>query len=479
MNDMILILNYSDEFSMEIAKRLRAEQVYARIVSGMTTAAQVKEIAPQGVILSGESGGKAGTFDAEILALGLPVLAFGHAAQLLLSAQGGACADVAISEKKSFVEYGRSLLFTGIAGGERYLKETCTLMLPADVREIAEAGGCTIAFEDTQKKLYGVQFELERNDPEGSAILKNFARDICGCSAWWSLDAALAEAERVLAEQAIHGGEAICAVSGGVDSTVAALLAHRAFGERAKAIFVDTGLLRMGEAESVRAMYEELGIPLECVDHSREILAALADKSTSEEKREVVVDCLYNEMIHRSGCMTGEKTLVLGTNYSDFLHNGSSAPGWRDSGMTVIEPLLELFKDEVRAIAGRLGMPQEMVSRKPFPALGLGARIVGAITAQRLEILRMAEEAFRREIDEAGLERKLYKYFPVMLTSEIPGREVIVLRAVTVSGGMLLPARLPYDLIERTVQRIMEGAPDVSRVFYDSTPTPVGQESFS
>lgn len=479
MNDMILILNYSDDFSMEIARRLRAEQVYARIVSGMVTAKQVQEIAPQGVILSGESGGKLGTFDAEILSLGLPVLAFGHAAQMLLAAQGGACAGAAISEKKAYVEYGRSPLFTGIAGGERYLKETRTLMLPADVREIAEAGGCTIAFEDTQKKLYGVQFELERNDPEGSAILKNFARDICGCSAWWSLDAALAEAEQVLAGQASRGGEAVCAVSGGVDSTVAALLAHRAFGERMTAIFVDTGLLRTGEVESVRAMYEALGIPLECVDHSQEILTALAGKGTPEEKREVVVNCLYEEMIHRSDTMTGEKTLVLGTNYSDFLHNGSSAPSWRDSGMTVVEPLLELFKDEVRAIAGRLGMPQEMVSRKPFPALGLGARIVGEITAQRLEILRMAEAAFRREIGEAGLERKLYKYFPVMLTGEMPGREVIVLRAVTVSGGMLLPARLPYDLIERTVQRVMEKAPDISRVFYDSTPTPVGQESFS
>lgn len=479
MNDMILILNYADEFSIEIARRLRAEQVYARIISGMVTAQQVREIAPSGIILSGEAGGKLGAFDADILALGVPVLAFGHASHMLLAACGGACAGTAVSEKKAYVEYGRSLLFTGVAGGERYLKESRTLMLPAEVQEIAEAGGCTVAFEDAQKKLYGVQFELERNDPEGSAILKNFARDICACSAWWSLDAALAEAVRVLEAQAARGGEAVCAVSGGVDSTVAALLAHRAFGERMTAVFVDTGLLRKGEAESVCAMYEALGIPLLCVDHSAEILSALVGRKTPEEKREVVVNSLYDEICRRGSAMTGEKTLVLGTNYSDFLQNGSNASNWKGSGMTVTEPLLELFKDEVRSIAQRLGMPQEMVSRKPFPALGLGARIVGEITAARLGILRTAEAVFREEICEAGMERKLYKYFPVMLTSDAAGREMIVLRAVTLTSGMLMPARLPYDLIERSVQRIMEAAPSVLRVFYDSTPTPVDQEMFS
>lgn len=478
MNDMILILNYADELSMEIARRLRTEQVYARIISGMVSAQQVRAIAPQGIILSGEADGKLGAFDAEILSLGVPVLALGHASHMLLEACGGACADTALREKRMHVEYSRNPLFAGVSNGEHYLKEGRTLMLPTDVREIAEAGGCTIAFADEEKKLYGVQFELERNDLEGSTILRNFVRDICGCSPWWSLDAALAEVEESLAAQAAHGGEAICAVSGGVDSTVAALLAHRAFGDRMKAIFLNTGLLRSGEEESVRAMYDALGIPLLCVDRSQEILAALAGKQAPEEKREVVVRSLYDE-IDRCGLrMKGKKTLVLGTNYSDFLHNGSSALNWKDSGMTVVEPLLELFKDEVRAIAQRLGMPEEMVSRKPFPALGLGARIVGEITAERLAVLRMAETAFREEICEAGMERKLYKYFPVMLTGGTQ-YEMIVLRAVTISGGMLLPARLPYDLVERTVQRIKDEAPGIMRVFYDYTPTVVGQELFS
>lgn len=479
MNDMILILNYSDEFSMEIARRLRAEQVYSRIVAPETTAAQVQEIAPHGVILSGEAAGKTGAFDETILNLGIPVLALGHTAHMLLSCLGGASADAAFREKKALVEYGRSKLFAGVREGERYLKEALTLMLPTGVNETACAAGCTVAFEDTEKKQYGVQFELERNDPEGSTILMNFARDICGCSAWWTLDAALKQAEAVLADAAAQGGHAVCAVSGGVDSTLAALLAHRAFADRMTAIFMDTGLMREGEVEAVQAAFESMGIPLLLVDRSGEILERLAHKRGKDEKRAVVVDRLYEEMIHQSASLEGKKTLVLGTNYSDFLHSGSSAAQWRDSGMTVVEPLMELFKEEVRAIARTLNMSETIVDRKPFPALGLGARIVGEVTGERLHALRTAEAIFREEIHLAGLERKLYKHFPVLIGGDTVGGELLVLRAVTLSGGQLIPARLPYDLVERTVQRIMAVLPTIERVFYDQTPTMIGKESFT
>lgn len=480
MNDMILILNYSDEFSMEIARRLRSEQVYARIISGMTTAEQIRRLDPRGVILSGEPASAHGVFDAGILDLNIPVLALGHAAHMLLAALGGASAGVAMREKKALIEYEKGPLFAGIASGERYLQEALTLMLPPDVTETARAGGCTIAFERTDRKQYGVQFQLERNDPEGSALLKNFARDICGCSAWRTIEAAMDEAQRSLADQAAGGGYALCAVSGGVDSTVAAVLAHRAFGERMKAIFVDTGLLRDGEADKVQAMFEQLGIPLERVNRADEVLAGLQHKQSVEEKRAVVVGCLYDEMIRQGAAIAGEKTLVLGTNYSDFLHQGSSAQQWKDSGMTVVEPLLELFKEEVRDMAVCMGMDEQLAGRKPFPALGLGARIVGEITGERLHAMRLAEAVFREEICQAGLDRKLYKYFPVLLGGEhLQGNEMIVLRAVTLSGGQLIPARLPYDLVERTVQRIMTQTPSIARVFCDQTPTPLGKETFA
>lgn len=480
MKDMILILNYSNEFSMEMARRLRAEHVCAKIVESGMTAEQIRELSPAGIILSGEAQGNIVPLDEKMLELGIPVLAMGHTAQLLLSCQGGACADIALERKKAAIEYGESALFDGISDGERYIEEARTMMLPTDVQETASAGGCTIAFENTAKKLYGVQFELERNDPEGTTILFNFARSICGCTDWWTPDAALGHARELLDQAAAQGGSAVCAVSGGVDSTVAAYLARQAFGDKMTAIFVDTGLMREGEVESVRASFEELDIPLQIIDRSGEILEKLAHKQGNDEKREVVVSIIDEAMLHRSASIEGKKTLVLGTNYSDFLDNGCSETKWSESGMTVVEPLLDMLKHEVREMAQKLGMGSSIVERKPFPALGLGARIVGEVTGERLHALRMAEVIFREEIEEAGLERKLYKYFPVLIGNDaMSGKETMILRAVTLSGAQLIPARLPYDLVERTVQRMMTASPTIIRVLYDQTPTPIGKESFT
>ena len=479
MNDTILILNYSEEFSLEVARRLRAERVYGRIISGMTTAAQVRELAPKGIILCGAAGNAPGVFDAGILDLGIPVLALGHASHMLLAAQGGASAGIAIAEKKANIQYGESAIFTGLDCGERYLKEVMTLMLPLDVQMIASAGGCTIAFEQAEKKQFGVQFELERNDPEGTAILKNFARDICGCEAWWTEEAYRREGEILLTHAAQESGFALCSVSGGVDSAVAAKMAHEAFGERMVALFVDTGLMREGEPERIQQTFKEMGIPLRCVDRSADVLAALCGKLEMGEKRAVVLALLHEEILRQTAACGAQVSLVLGTNYSD-IWTGGVQDEWQRDGLGVVEPLRSLFKDEVRTMARQMGLDEELASRKPFPALGLGARIVGEVTQERLHALRTAERVFREEILESGFERKLYKYFPI-LTGDggITGGEMIILRAVTLSGAMLMPARLPYDLVERTVARVREEAPSVTRVFYDQTPTPVGQETFA
>lgn len=477
MNDIILILNYSDEFSVEAAKRLRAEHIFCRIISGMTTAGQIRDIAPRGVIMAGEAMSGTGVFDAEILQLGIPLLAMGHAAHMLLAAQGGASAGAAVSQRTAMIEYGTSALFYGLKNGERYLPEALTLMLPPDVRMTASAAGCTIGFEDTERRRYGVQFELERNDPDGTAILTNFARHICGCNAWWTTDAAIHESMLLLEAAAERGGQAVCAVSGGVDSTVAAVLAHKAFGERMHAVFVDTGLLREGEADQVCAIFEEMGVPLVRADLSDEVLCALRGKTREAEKNDVLMRCLHEE-IAKQAQQLGADTLVLGSNYTDYLHGGADQREWADSKMVVVEPLRAYFKREICDVAAQLGFGRELIERKPFPTLGLGARIVGEVTRERLEAMRITEAIFREEICEVGLERKLHKYFPVLAGQMESGGETVVLRAVTQSSNTLLPARLPYDLIERTVERIMKLAPQVHRVFYDQTPTQVGKELF-
>jgi len=479
MNDMILILNYSEEFSREIALRLRDEQVFARIICGMTTAAQIAEMQPRGIILSGAAANAPGVFDAGVLDLGIPVLALGHACQMLLTAQGGACAGVALTDRKANVRYEDSALFTGLSGGERYMAELMTLMLPADVQMIASAAGCTVAFENREKKQYGVQFELERNDPEGSTILKNFARDICGCTAWWTEAAYLREAKAPLEAAAARGGFALCAVSGGVDSTVAAVLTREAFGERMQALLLDNGMMREGESAEVARTFAGLNIPLLRVDRSGEAIEALRGRKSMNEKREVVVSLLQDEVKRQSASHAEPVTFVLGTNYSD-IWGGRMNDAWRESALHIVEPLQSLFKDEVRTMARQLGLGEEIAGRKPFPALGLGARILGEVTPERLYALRVAEAIFGEEIEAAGLERKLYKYFPVLAGGDsASGTEMLTLRAVNVSGGMLVPARLPYDLVERTVTRILEQAPLITRVFYDQTPTPVGEETFS
>lgn len=479
MQDVILILNYSSEFSLETARRLRDVHVYAQVINGMTTAAQIRKIAPSGIVMSGEPDGGTGVFDAGILELDIPILALGHAAHMLLAAQGGVSTGAAQSEKKVNVQYGDSALFAGVTGGERVVGEMMTLMLPPDVRMTASAGGCTAAFEHVKKRQYGIQFELERNDPDGTTILRNFACDICGCATSWSVEKAMQTEQTLLEAVAQEGKTALVAVSGGVDSTVSAVLAHRAFGEKMRAVLVDTGLMRDGESEQIAGTFAEMGVPFVHIDRSAQTLEALAGKISMAEKRGVILRCVRDAMLEQANKTAGEKLLVIGTNYTESVVSGKDTL-WQECGLDVAEPVGKLFKREVRAAAELLGLPQDVVNRKPFAITGMASRIVGEVTAPRLHALRTAERIFTEEITEAGLARKMYKYFPVLASVGMPGaREVILLRAVQLSGGMLIPARLPHDLVERTVQRIMETEPIVARVFVDETPTKVGMETFS
>ena len=499
MNDMILILNYSDEFAVEAAKRLRGERVFCKIISGTTTAAQVAEIAPRGLVLCGEPKSAAGVFDAEILKLDIPVLALGHAAHMLIAAMGGACAGAAISEKKANVQYADCKLFTGVEGGERYIQEAVTLMLPADVQVTAGAGGCTIAFADDRRSLFGIQFELERNDPDGSTILKNFARDICGCMPWFTMDAALAEARRMLADASIEGGFAVCGVSGGVDSSVVAALLIKAIGKQLTCVFVDHGLLRKNEKEEVCSVFgpgnaNGFDINFICVDARDRYFAKLAGVTEPERKRKIIGEEFIRVFEEQAKQIGKVDFLAQGTIYPDVVesglggestvikshHNVGGLPDTVDF-KELVEPLRNLFKDEVRQAGRELGLPEYLVSRQPFPGPGLGIRIIGEVTPEKVAIVQDADAIWREEIAKAGLDKEISQYYAALTNMHsvgVMGDErtydyAVALRAVTTTDFMTAESyNMPWDVLGTVTSRIVNEVKHVNRVFYDCTGKP-------
>ena len=467
MNDTVLIFSYSERTSLELAKRLRGEHVFSVILPGTTTARQAAEYEPRGIILSGEDSGS-GVMDASILEMGVPVLALGHAAHMMLTALGGACAGTGISRRKVDVHFEQSVLFARAEDGERFIREAQTLMLPASVRMSASGAGCTLGFEDPERRLYGIQFEMERNDPTTTGILEAFLFDVCGCDPWYSVDTAMEEAKRQLEEAASAGGRAICAVSGGLVSTVAAIMGKQAFGDRMTAVFVETGLMRENEGETVRETYEALGIPLVTLDIRDRMLKAFSGVRGRQQKRNAVQKCLLEALEAEAG--DASTRLIIGTDYTDRLF-GRMTPKEFMQGEP-LEPLSICFRREVRAMAERLGVPAAIRERKAFPPLGLGALVMGEIREEKLSMLRSIDAIFREELEGAGLMPKLYDFYP-LLSEEgaFGGGRQVLLCAHTRAGGVLVPARLPYDLVERTVSRIMEDYPSVTRVMLDETKT--------
>ena len=463
MNDTILVLSYSERTSLELAKRIRGEQVFSLILPGSTTAAQIRDLQPKGIILSGEEAGS-GVLDAEILELGVPVLAVGHTAHMMLMTLGGACAGTGIFHRKVDVHFEESVLFTGAEDGERYIREAQTLMLPANLRMTASGGGCTIAFEDAERRLYGIQFEMERHDLTASAVLSNFLFSICGCEPWFTVEAALEQAEEELSEAAKDGKSAVCAVSGGLDSTVAAVLAQRVFGDRMKAVFVETGMMRASEAEIVGEIFETLNIPLEILDAREQMAKALAGVRTTAEKQQIAMDVLMETLVSSRD----DACVILGTDYGDSLFLARTA---KEGDGELLRPLSAYFREDIVLMAEMIGLNDGLRNRKPFPPLGLGACIMGEIREEKLAILRSVDMIFREELRAAGLMPKLYDHYALLSESgAFGGGRQLLLCAHTLSGGQLMPARLPYDAVERTVSRIMEDHPSVTRVLLDETP---------
>jgi GMP synthase (glutamine-hydrolysing) len=489
--DEVVVLDYGGQYSQLIARRVRECGVFSELLPYHVGAAEVARRRPKGVILS---GGPASVYadgapplERELLELGIPVLGICYGMQLIALALGGKVRGAEVGE------FGRSQLTVSDNG--RLLagtpsEQTCWMSHRDTASPVA-------AFESGDRGVYGIQFHPEVvHTPYGQQVLTNFLVDVCGCERDWSAASVIEDQiERIRAQ--VGDGRAICGLSGGVDSSVAALLVHRAIGDRLTCVFVDHGLMRKNEGEQVvSAFRDHFKVPLVAVEAEDRFLARLKGVSDPERKRKLIGAEFIRVFEEEAGKLDDVQFLVQGTLYSDVIesgggtgaatikshHNVGGLP--EDLEFSLVEPLRALFKDEVRAVGAELGLPERLVWRQPFPGPGLAIRVVGGeATRERLDMLREADAILQEEIRKAGLYRELWQSFcvlPDIRTVGVQGDErtygnVIAIRAVTSDDAMTADwARLPYDLLEQIASRMINEIRPVGRVVLDITSKPPG-----
>jgi GMP synthase (glutamine-hydrolysing) len=504
--DEVLVIDFGGQYSQLIARRVRECGVFSELLSCDVSAEEVARRAPKGLILSGGPASVyaegAPALDPALLELGVPVLGICYGMQLLAHALGG------LVERAEVGEFGRSELTVREEG--RLLRglphaQACWMShrdtvrrAPAGFTELASSTASPVAaFESPERGIYAIQFHPEvAHTPFGQQILTTFLEQICGADRGWS-PASIVDEQIARIRAQVGDGHAICGLSGGVDSSVAALLVHRAIGDQLTCVFVDHGLMRKGEGEQVVAAFRDtFRVPLVAVDAEERFLARLAGVTDPEAKRKVIGAEFIRVFEEEAAKLAGAHYLVQGTLYSDVIesggrrgsatikshHNVGGLPD--DLSFELVEPLRMLFKDEVRAVGAELGLPERLVWRQPFPGPGLAIRIVGGeATKARLDLLRDADHILQDEIRKAGLYRELWQSFcvlPDIRTVGVQGDErtygsVIVIRAVTSDDAMTADwARLPYDLLEQIASRMMGELHDVNRVVLDITSKPPG-----
>jgi GMP synthase (glutamine-hydrolysing) len=505
----VLVVDFGAQYAQLIARRVREAHVYSEIVPSSITAAEVKTKQPSAIVLSGGPSSvyadNAPTVDPAIFSLGIPVFGICYGFQAMAAALGGVVSQTGRSEfgrTETSVET-NSKIFAGLPAQQKAWMShgDAVTSAPTGFTVCATTVDTPIAaFEDASGKLAGVQFHPEvLHSEHGQAILRNWLVNIAKCDATWTT-ANIAETEIEKAKALIGSKRVICGLSGGVDSAVAAAIIQKAVGNQLTCVFVDHGLLRKGEAEQVeRDFVASTGVQLVVVDAKDQFLNALKDVTDPEEKRKIIGREFIRsfEVAARNIAVGGEvEFLVQGTLYPDVVesgggtgtanikshHNVGGLPD--DLQFTLVEPLRTLFKDEVRQVGLELGLPEEIVWRQPFPGPGLGIRIIGSVTQERLDILREADTIARAELKLAGLDREIWQC-PVVLLADVrsvgvqgDGRTYghpIVLRPVSSEDAMTADwSRVPYEILEKISTRITNEVRDVNRVVLDVTSKPPG-----
>ena len=503
---MILVLDFGGQYSQLIARRVRECRVFSELIPYDTPVEEIMAKNPEGIILSGGPnsvyGEGAPRVDDRLFELESPMLGICYGMQHMALSLGGEVGAVQIRE------YGRSDLVVkdhdGLFAGTPDEQKAWTshgdavFAAPEGFRVTAATPSVPIiAFEEPALRggRFGVQFHPEvRHTEYGTEILKNFLFEACGCRPDWTPVNIITDAVERIREQ-VGDRKAICGLSGGVDSSTAAMLVHRAIGDNLTCVFVDHGLLRQNEAEQViEAFGENSEVPLVHVDSKGRFLDKLAGVTDPEAKRKIIGEEFIRTFEEEAKGIEDATFLVQGTLYSDVIesgtrdaakikshHNVGGLPEVMD--LDLVEPLRNLFKDEVRVVAAELGMPERLVWRQPFPGPGLAIRVIGDVTAERLEILRRADAVLQEEIRAAGLYRDLWQSFAVLPAIHSVGvmgdartyAYPVVIRAVTSDDAMTADwARLPYDLLEKVSNRIINEVPGVNRVALDITSKPPG-----
>ena len=503
----ILVLDFGSQYTQLIARRLRELSVYSEIVSFNTPIEKLKEKNPVGIILSGgpKSVSEAGAPKCapQLFELGTPVLGICYGMQLMTDVLGG---EVRRSGQREFGHV--HVRVTGNGNPPRLFKQIPTELrvwashgddvnaVPPGFAVAATSATAPIAaMEAPDRDLYALLFHPEVAHTEyGLAILRNFAYDVCGCSGDWTIASFIEEATDRIKRQ-VGMGRVVCGLSGGVDSTVAAMLIHRAIGDRLTCIFVDNGLLRYDEASQiVKRFKEKMHLPLDFVDASSTFLERLAGAVDPEQKRKIIGATFIDVFEKRANELGGFDFLAQGTLYPDVIesasvhgpavvikshHNVGGLP--ERMHFQLVEPLRDLFKDEVRRVGQDLGLDREFVVRQPFPGPGLAVRLIGEITKERLDLLRLADKIVAEEIRKAGWYERLWQSFAVLLPVQSVGvmgdartyEYTIAIRAVESLDGMTADwARLPHDLLATISSRIVNEVRGINRVVYDVSSKP-------